>query len=192
MSYTPRFGEYIYAKDTFENTDTRWIIAEFAHPNIQNGEAGSDKYKYYIDNFGNVIGQIIKNPLNKVIEISARDALKYYEPVTEQYDIPLSDELILTLKCHPLIRRYGVRHPNEYCASTTISILNLVKSLAPSHYKNYQELQALKQRMQTLEEKLSRSLTPFDVESHVFSTTPFDDFRPVRITTTHCSKSGLF
>ncbi len=181
MSYTPRFGEYIYAKDTFENTDTRWIIAEFTDISNHGGT-------YYIDNYGNIL--ICKSNPDP---IKSLNMLKYYEPVTEQYVIPLSDDLITTLKFNTLINiPFTLRTSQNSNIPATISFLNMIKSLAQSHYKNYQELQALKQRMQTLEEKLSRSLTPFDVESHVFSTTPFDDFRPVRITTTHCSKSGLF
>ena len=158
MSYTPRFGEYIYAKDTFENTDTRWIIAEFEATAINCNPKSI--YKYYIDNFGNVIGELIKDPSRKDIEVKGKERLKHYEPVTEQYDIPLSDDLIITIKFHPLMRndnRYVVR--DIYCLPTAISILNLVKSIATSHYKNYQELQALKQRVQTLEATLSNPPT---------------------------------
>jgi uncharacterized protein YnzC (UPF0291/DUF896 family) len=143
MSYILRFGE-ITQNGILENTDTRWLIAAFYQGR-------------YIDNYGNIMFGERRNeahPPHKAYYIPKHMETSYLEShkiQPEQTDIPLSNELIVQIKCIEIPyeppQLGGQRDPLPHI----VKHLNIIKSLAPIHYQQFLEIQSLKQRLAALE-----------------------------------------
>ncbi len=146
MSFTPRFGEIIQ-NEILENTDTRWLIAAFYQGHIIR----------YIDNYGNIMFGEQRNeahPPYKAYYIPKHMETSYYEIYKiqpEQTDIPLSNELIVQIKCIEIPYEPPSLGDARDSLPHIVKHLNIIKSLASSHYQQFLEIKVLKQRLGTLE-----------------------------------------